>query len=47
MNKGIRIYYNAKTNRNVIIEVVAATCNERRGVGNIPKTKKEGTDVTS
>lgn len=45
MSKGWRVRgcYGAKTNdRNVIIEAVAATCNERDGVENIPKTKRKG-----
>lgn len=45
MSKGrlVRACYSAKTNdRNVIIGAVAATCNERRGMENIPKTKRKG-----
>lgn len=39
----VRACYSAKTNdRNVIIGAVAATCNERGDVENIPKTKRKG-----
>lgn len=38
----VRACYSARTNdRNVIIGTVAATCNERGGMENIPETKRK------